>query len=274
MSNKQKIILVLFAILALLFPYDFLESLPFSMHIKLDRYAGFGDFVGGVIGTLVAGVACWLVYKTYMSQKEELDETKKILSIQTNIMEKQRFDSVFFHLLSIHFDKVDKLKMYKSRSRRNVVIEEKEICGTSFFVKVVEIFCCKVNDNRSQADAFKKSFDDIYNGFRDHIDNYFNSLFYLIKIAQDEIDTNNSKSDAIYMDIIKNGLSIKEIEFIYLAYILHYISKDQYRSIIKKCHLFDGYGLEKMFGLQNLYGDDHIIIADERTLNQFEKYEW
>lgn len=275
MSNKKKNVLIILTILLLIFPYDVFEvSLPFNMQINLDRYAGLGDFVGGIIGTVVAGIACWLVYKTYTSQKEELEETKKVLAIQTAIMETQRKDSVFFHLISIHNDKLDKLKISISKSRSNVVIEEKEICGTSFFVKVVEIFCNKVRDNRLQTDAFKKSFDVIYNGFRDHIDNYFNSLFYLLKIAQVEIDKNDAKSGYIYMDIIKNGMTIKEIEFVYLAYILDYISEDKYRSIIKKCHLFDGYGLEKMFGLQNLYSDGHIIIADERTLNQFDKYEW
>lgn len=61
----------------------------------------YGDFIGGTLGTFIAGLACWLVYKTYISQKEELDATKSIMDEQSKTMKQQQFETSFYNLLGL-----------------------------------------------------------------------------------------------------------------------------------------------------------------------------
>lgn len=59
------------------------------------KCAEWGNFIGGVFGTIIAGIACIYVYKTYISQKKELEKTNKTAK-------KQQFETTFFNLIRIH----------------------------------------------------------------------------------------------------------------------------------------------------------------------------
>lgn len=76
--------------------------------IKAGRYTGldwntmdpavggqFGDYVGGVVGTLFGGATVILIYMTYTSQKKELRATIEIGRQQSITAQKQRFESHF-----------------------------------------------------------------------------------------------------------------------------------------------------------------------------------
>lgn len=51
-----------------------------------------GDFLGGFLGSIFGIITIYLVYKTYISQKEELELSRKLI-------QKQNFESTFFSLL-------------------------------------------------------------------------------------------------------------------------------------------------------------------------------
>lgn len=69
-------------------------------------YGELGDFVGGLLGTIIAGIACFYVYKTYISQKEELEKTRRTA-------EKQQFETTFFNLIHIHKENLEAI-LYNS----------------------------------------------------------------------------------------------------------------------------------------------------------------
>lgn len=79
----------------------------------LEAWGNYGDFYGGLIGTLVSLVAVFLVYKTYQVQKQELSETKDTLT-------KQNFDSFFFELLGFFRQTKLEIKFYQSSSNLEV----------------------------------------------------------------------------------------------------------------------------------------------------------
>lgn len=64
-----------------------------------DDWGYFGDFFGGLVGTLVSLVAVVLVYLTYRLQKVELRETSKALNSQNEQLKIQQFENTFFKLL-------------------------------------------------------------------------------------------------------------------------------------------------------------------------------
>lgn len=61
-------------------------------------YGELGDFVGGIIGTVVAGIACIMVYLTYKGQCE--------------LSEKQQFETTFFNLIRIHKESLEAIKTF------------------------------------------------------------------------------------------------------------------------------------------------------------------
>ena len=62
---------------------------------RIKSYGEWGNFIGGVFGTVIAGIACIYVYKTYISQKEELEKTNVTAK-------KQQFETTFFNLIRIY----------------------------------------------------------------------------------------------------------------------------------------------------------------------------
>lgn len=62
---------------------------------RISSYGEWGNFIGGVFGTVIAGFACYYVYQTYISQKKELEKTNET-------SEKQQFESTFFNLVRCH----------------------------------------------------------------------------------------------------------------------------------------------------------------------------
>lgn len=96
---------LLVAAIALLIPYNcwFNGQNVFSNYHLINVCAGkglsygeLGDFVGGIIGTVVAGIACIMVYLTYKGQCE--------------LAEKQQFETTFFNLIRIHKESLESIK--------------------------------------------------------------------------------------------------------------------------------------------------------------------
>lgn len=112
------ILIVSVAIIALFIPYNWLlhgqKILFHCINVSANKelsYGELGDFIGGVfggfIGTIIAGIACYFVYKTYISQKEELEFTRQIVV-------KQQFETTFFNLIHIHKECLDAIQYYIS----------------------------------------------------------------------------------------------------------------------------------------------------------------
>ncbi|MCW3076817.1 MAG: hypothetical protein JWO32_1426 [Bacteroidetes bacterium] len=62
----------------------------------------FGDFIGGLVGTLFSIVGVVLLYETLALQRHESEETRKVLV-------KQQFENTFFSLLKLYQDSLSKI---------------------------------------------------------------------------------------------------------------------------------------------------------------------
>lgn len=65
--------------------------------IDFTKLGTYGDFIGGLLGTILSIFAVILVYKTYISQGRELELNRKLL-------EQQSFENTFFNMLKVHQD--------------------------------------------------------------------------------------------------------------------------------------------------------------------------
>lgn len=89
--------------------YNLSELINFKYFTKSDDYlfhtdklGHFGDFIGGFLGTILTAIATYFVYKTYISQKEELISQKDELILQRNLISQQQFENTFFNMLNVH----------------------------------------------------------------------------------------------------------------------------------------------------------------------------
>jgi hypothetical protein len=87
---------------------DFLNP---NYFLGTDKLGDFGSFIGGFLGTLITLLATIYVYKTYISQKEELQSQKSELILQRELIAQQQFESTFFNMLNVHRELKNDLKL-------------------------------------------------------------------------------------------------------------------------------------------------------------------
>lgn len=90
-------------------------------------WGAFGDFFGGILNPLVAGLALFWLTRSIEIQKEELASTKFELSLakiaqqdQAKTLEKQRFENTFFSLLEQHNAALSLLNSINQNNSRNI----------------------------------------------------------------------------------------------------------------------------------------------------------
>lgn len=110
-------------------------TLDFSGKFDSERVARYGDFIGGIVGSLWALGGMFLVYlglkgqridieqnrkaleaqiEEFKLQKLELAETRKIFEKQTKNLELQQFENSFFNLINLMRNQLDSIKHNKS----------------------------------------------------------------------------------------------------------------------------------------------------------------
>lgn len=100
MKNKSLLYQWVFGSIALLFLAITTLVLGVKGHINnndidFTKFGTYGDFIGGVLGTIFSVIAVILIFRTYISQKEELELSRKLF---TN----QQFENTFFNMLKVH----------------------------------------------------------------------------------------------------------------------------------------------------------------------------
>jgi len=124
-------------------------SLSTNEKLKADKVAQFGDFVGGLIGSIwaLAGVILFYVALTeqrkdfatnrqvldaqtdalkqqireFELQREELSETRKVFKIQSETLKKQQFESTFFNLLNLHHGIVSSIDLLSKEKKYGII---------------------------------------------------------------------------------------------------------------------------------------------------------
>ena len=151
--------LFLFIIGIIVFIYR--ENIGFDSKINATKIAQFGDFIGGVVGSLwsLAGVILFYValteqrkdiginretlkaqvtalnqqIKEFELQREELSETRKVFQEQSETLKIQRFENTFFQLLSLHHELVDKLNFNRTKNyAKNELLEKRAVLSKAF----------------------------------------------------------------------------------------------------------------------------------------------
>jgi hypothetical protein len=139
-------VLLLFAMILFIWNDWFFS---FDSQIQAEKIAQFGDFVGGLVGSIwaLAGVVLFYValseqrkdfhtnrkvldaqtdalkqqIKEFELQREELSETRKVFKIQSETLKKQQFESTFFNLVNLHHQIVNSIDLKSTRDKYGLI---------------------------------------------------------------------------------------------------------------------------------------------------------
>lgn len=216
-------------------------------NINEEKIAQYGDFIGGVIGSLFSLVGIILFYvalkeqrqdfKTnqesvslqvhafnqqineFKAQREELESTRKIYEQQTKTMRNQQFDSNFYSLLEVFISnkrKLDNGANYFEKMYEDVLLAEDFGNGeliTDFHNKIV------------------KKYENIFLSKRDKLSQYFKTLYRLLKMI-DECEHFSESEKIFYSKILRSQITNSELLILYYNY--HSIFGKKVQSLILK----------------------------------------
>lgn len=158
------------------------EKIGFNTEVDATKVAQFGDFIGGVVGSLwsLAGVILFYVALTeqrkdiqinretletqvlalnqqieeFRLQTEELSETRKVFQEQSETLKIQRFENTFFQLLSLHHELVDKLNFNHFSYAGQQPLEKREVLsGAMSDLKIKMEYANKIKGKSSTGEV-------------------------------------------------------------------------------------------------------------------------
>jgi len=219
-SEKTAIITAFISLLSIIFIaliFIIFGDWSFSTTLNEDLVSKFGNFIGGVIGTLLAFVAAVLYYIALKAQREDISINQQSMQIQTSALQKQ-IEEFEKQKEELQLTRKVYEQQYKTMAgqERTMKIQQFE----SNFYSLLNVYIAikgQLNINCSDKDYFKEKFEEIQKSYTTgwinntvlncHIDSitsyvsifhlhqgqlahYFKTIYRLIKIVDSNIILN------------------------------------------------------------------------------------
>lgn len=214
-------------------------SWGFSWVLDEQIVANYGDFVGGVVGTLLAFTAAILYYvalreqrkdvknnqkslflqtqaleqqiEEFKQQREELEETRKVyerqtalMELQSRIMKQQQFESSFYSMMKVYLDCKNQMNIKEPDCFQKWLDEVEKGLSPQFVEKSIYE---RHNDIMS-------SFENLYLKKIDSLSPYFKTVYRLLSLI-DNTQTLQNKEKMQYVKIFRAQLSECETKLLY-----------------------------------------------------------
>lgn len=218
-------------------------SIDVTQKANASKIAQYGDFIGGVVGSIfsLAGVILFYValkeqredFKTNTEtltlqkeelklQRKELEETRKVFEKQSKTMTDQQNDNTFFNLLDNHSRVVESLKTGRlktipsgKKNRMDSYLTE-PVSGYETIENVAAIW---MNYMRKFSDSYEnkriidfklgdyEDFDSLINSYPEMITLY-HELIHIHKFIQQRFE---EKDQQFYSETLKNSMTLDEL---------------------------------------------------------------
>ena len=214
----------------------------FSWILDEQKIANYGDFVGGVVGTLLAFTAAILYYVAlreqrkdvynnqqslslqtkaleqqiveFKQQREELEETRKVyerqttlMELQSSIMKQQQFESSFYSMLKVYLDYKNQMNQKVQDCFHKWLDDIEHRLSPQFAGKII---FDRHNDIMS-------SFEELYLENRDILSPYFKTVYRVLSLI-DNTHNLSDKEKIQYVKIFRAQLSESETMILYYNY--------------------------------------------------------
>lgn len=248
MTERTSLILVvtgfIFLTLGVVFFLWMDTNFETDKQINATKFGQFGDFIGGVVGSIWALVGVILFYialteqredirinrdvlKTQVNaleqqirefelQRQELEETRKVFQEQSVTQKIQRFENTFFQLLRTHNEIVSSMDLRKIGDMSFVIASGRD-CFHNFYKSFQEI----IRKKQSPRMDIVAEYLQFYNQEQADLGHYFRSLYHIIKyvhksdIVNKKQYTNFARAQLSSYELVMlyyNGLSVNGLE--------------------------------------------------------------
>ena len=262
-SEKTSLILTITSLVVMAvagFTFIVLGDWSFSWKINEEKIAQFGDFIGGVVGTLLAFVAAILYYvalkaqrrdiainqssmtlqtealqkqiEEFEKQKEELELTRKVyeqqsktMADQERIMKIQQFESNFYSLLNVYISIKNNLNIYS---------EDKDFFKSKH-LELLSLCTIKIGQPPYEChELIVKSYEVLFHRNQGQLAHYFKTVYRLLKTIDSNVTLSESEKYD-YAKILRSQLT--DYESIIMYYNYHSVYGEKSRILIYKYNL-------------------------------------
>lgn len=158
----------------------------------------------------------------YIQNKEELEDTRKVLTEQSETLKIQRFEQTFFSLLSLYREITSNLHFkhsYEQRKAGTIIIEDNKD-GKAVIEHLNHLMRLKVTVGSEQGQK-KANYDSIeslnrlYIDFNRENERYFMHYVKTIHRILEFLDGADIKNKQIYANLLKDQFSQAEVQFLF-----------------------------------------------------------
>lgn len=193
-SNKYIWLTIIFLVISFILFSANVTLFEKDLPINAERFGTFGDFVGGVLGTIFALISIILVLKTFGYQQKVTENNDSLLTTQ-------RFNDLFFELLHLHQATISSLN--NNGDKDFFDSEKKSIQHNYRNAKSFE-------KNKERAIAYYQLF---YVKNRNKIGAYFRNLFRIYDLIE-HTNLLSEESKKEYSKIVRAQLTENELFFL------------------------------------------------------------
>ncbi|WP_162052590.1 putative phage abortive infection protein [Pontibacter pamirensis] len=220
-------------------------------------FGEYGEFIGGIVGSLWALAGVFLFFATLTYQKREFELQRFELHKTQKIFQQQNFSTLYISFINKHNDIIDSLTAYD--------INKSERRGTNFFVffqeKVQSSFIQKVRDLQPQdrteealLSIFRDYFTYHFSFYQNSLDPYLKNLSVLFKLIQRYRSETHDKGE-YYSFITKASFTQSEL------FLIYHVAQF---NLLKEFNAFDD-AFDVFEDLVEEYKVDTIIKKEQHT---------
>lgn len=238
-KEKASLILIITGIVLVIIAIAFFlwSDLSFNTSDKInsEKFGQFGDFVGGIVGSIWALAGVLLFYialteqrkdiktnqdalklqidalqqqvKEFELQRNELESSRKVYEEQSKTQKIQQFESNFYSLLNVYSNIKEKLNN----------LDEGKDFFKSIYNKLAENYSNEISIENHHVNMISK-YTEIFNEYRGHLSHYFKCFYRIIKIIDSDYSF-DEKTKVFYAKILRSQLT--DFEQLVLFYNSH-----------------------------------------------------
>lgn len=218
-------------------------EISFSKKINAEKFAQFGDFVGGVVGSIWALAGIFLFYKALTEQREDFRSNREALGLQVEALNHQ-----IEEFKQNRIELVNSRKVYEEQSRilriqqfetgfYSMLEVYKEIKNKIDFIELKELIDNKKGDNKKTESIHLEMVElycDVYLSNREKLSHFYRMVYRLVNTV-DSTDFLTCKEKYSYMKLLRAQYT--DFEMVLLYYNSHTVYGEKFRPLILKYNL-------------------------------------
>ena len=231
-------------------------------------FGTYGDFIGGVVGTIVAFYSAFLLVKTLQSQEKV---NKNVIETNNSIIDSNNKTSIasekqlYNTLLEVFNNKFERFMTCYQKAIDNYVIEKNNelLTGRKAFEKIASEFIC--NDFTNNNDYLRRTqsaiseYMDFYSNNRLYLAVHFRMLYLLTSLVSTSgLETNDK---VLYAKLIRGQLS--ESEMVMLRYNCHSEYGVKMQKICNEFNLIKHLPVMQLLEFQEYHNNLKKVAKDE-----------